>query len=232
MIKWTPIPICLWKASISWYYDKLISQSGCIRYHQRCFCTKEKVNGKRLENKQINKICNIPLLSILQTNTQTLTYPVFVVHYVTQHIIQVQNAPISMFQPVDLHPIADVLEEEKNRERLLHQSSDHVYLHHMDLQPYISKHVSVARPKEWAACVSLRISWSNHNVLHAMIQSAGAQRLGHGSGFTSWWQLWNILIPCWTACKMSIWLQPLSMWEQKRKRCVQWCQMSLFLFPW
>lgn len=39
------------------------------------------------------------------------TYPVFVIYHITQHIIKVQNAAIPMFQPVDLNPIAGVLEK-------------------------------------------------------------------------------------------------------------------------
>lgn len=45
-----------------------------------------------------------------------LTHPVFVIHNIAQHVIHIQNASISMFQPVDLDPVAGVLEEKKERE--------------------------------------------------------------------------------------------------------------------
>ncbi len=64
------------------------------------------------KNKQINKICkHIRPFSL--SFTHTLTHPIFVIHHITQHVIQVQYASISMFQPVDLHPVAGVLEEKK-----------------------------------------------------------------------------------------------------------------------
>lgn len=53
------------------------------------------------------------------TRAQNLTHPVFVIHHITQHVIQVQDAPVSMFQPVDLDPVADVLKEKQKRERVL-----------------------------------------------------------------------------------------------------------------
>lgn len=42
-----------------------------------------------------------------------LTHPVFVIHNIRQHVIHIQNATISMFQPVDLDPVAGVLEKKR-----------------------------------------------------------------------------------------------------------------------
>lgn len=55
--------------------------------------------------------------SFYHSFTPTLTHPVFVVHNIAQHVVLVQYASISMFQPVDLDPIAGVLN--KNKERVL-----------------------------------------------------------------------------------------------------------------
>lgn len=42
------------------------------------------------------------------------THPVFVVRHITEDIIQVQDAPIAVFHPVNLQPVAGVL---RNTER-------------------------------------------------------------------------------------------------------------------
>lgn len=39
------------------------------------------------------------------------THPVFVIHYIAQHVIHVQNAAIPVLQPVDLDPVAGVLKD-------------------------------------------------------------------------------------------------------------------------
>lgn len=41
-----------------------------------------------------------------------LTHPVFIIHHIQQHIVQVQDAPVAMFQPVDLDPVAGILHTE------------------------------------------------------------------------------------------------------------------------
>jgi hypothetical protein len=49
-----------------------------------------------------------------------MTHPIFVVCHITQHVIQVQDASVSMLQPVDLHPVVMVLvvgERQRQRER-------------------------------------------------------------------------------------------------------------------
>lgn len=46
-------------------------------------------------------------------HTHTPTHPIFVIRHVTQHIVQVQDASISMFQPVHLDPVAGVLKKER-----------------------------------------------------------------------------------------------------------------------
>lgn len=65
---------------------------------------------KRDGETERKKIC-VNFLSV--PHTHTTAHPIFVVHHVAQHVIQVQNASISMFQPVDLDPVAGVLEEEE-----------------------------------------------------------------------------------------------------------------------
>lgn len=47
--------------------------------------------------------------------SHSFTYPVFVIHNITQHVIHIQNAPISMFQSVNLDPVAGVLEGKKQK---------------------------------------------------------------------------------------------------------------------
>lgn len=37
------------------------------------------------------------------------SYPVFVIRYVAEHVIQVQNAAIAMFETVHLKPVAGIL---------------------------------------------------------------------------------------------------------------------------
>lgn len=46
------------------------------------------------------------------------THPVFVVHDVAQHVVHIQDASISVLQPVDLHPVAGVLQIYIKKKRL------------------------------------------------------------------------------------------------------------------
>lgn len=41
------------------------------------------------------------------------SYPVFVIGHVTEDVVQVQDAAVAVLQPVNLQPVAGVLEEEE-----------------------------------------------------------------------------------------------------------------------
>lgn len=51
----------------------------------------------------------LPVSSLSPHTHTALTHPVFVIHHVPQHVVQVQDASVSMLQPVDLHPVVKVL---------------------------------------------------------------------------------------------------------------------------
>lgn len=46
-----------------------------------------------------------------------MTHPVFVISYITQHIIQIKDTAVPMFEPVHLNPVGLVLRREREEER-------------------------------------------------------------------------------------------------------------------
>lgn len=82
-----------------------------------------------------------------------MTHPVFVIRHVTQHVVQVQDASVSVFQPVDLDPVTGVLK--KQGETVLALLWDQLYLHHIDLG-----FGSVSKPYNTSALPGCRISES------------------------------------------------------------------------
>lgn len=49
---------------------------------------------------------------IPQEHFPNITYPVFVVGHVTEHVIQVQDAAIAVLQSVDLEPVIRILQKD------------------------------------------------------------------------------------------------------------------------
>lgn len=41
------------------------------------------------------------------------THPVFVISHIAKHIIQVEDSPITMLQPVNLQPVARILQNKE-----------------------------------------------------------------------------------------------------------------------
>lgn len=81
--------------------------------HKNAKC-KWQQGAKKYHQGQINKQINYAITYYLSTHFHShLTHPVFVVYNIRQHVIHIQNATISMFQPVDLDPVAGVLGEKK-----------------------------------------------------------------------------------------------------------------------
>lgn len=80
--------------------------------------TRSCMPGRKHKSPQIYFYTKCTILSLQHYwHPLFLTHPVFVVGHIAEHIIQVEDASITVLQPVNLQPVTSILKKRVRRER-------------------------------------------------------------------------------------------------------------------